>query len=157
MLPVLTDLSPLPPSLLADWTQYRLRLESGPRAPGLQFKVANSMFRPAQILQLFVFFEERGAGRGYVVGENKHWSDHMTLLRALRNNLTSVLTVHSEKMCSAVHSALDKIICNYTHYAEVSILCTRSSRARNTLDHLLSKKLKWPLKSHFTCMKYTVV
>lgn len=140
MLPLLspnTSDPRLPPSLLADWGQYGLALETEVQpfgeltttgtllVPGLQFKVTNSQNGCAghkQVLQLFVFFEEVGAGCDYVVGENRYWSYHMTILRTMRDNLPSLLSVHSAKFCKAVHSALDKLICNYALYTEVSLL-----------------------------------
>lgn len=130
----------LPPSVLANWGQYRLALQTETRSfatagtgallvPGLQFKVIGSQNPSAnrkQVLQLFVFFEEVRVGCDYVVGENKRWSYHMTLLRAMRTNLPSLLSVHSAKFYKAVHSALDKLICNYAFYTEVSYYCTSS-------------------------------
>lgn len=116
--------SHLPPSLLAEWGQYGITPEPSSEesmlVPGLQFKVAAGV-DCKQVLQVFMFFEEVGVGGGHVVGENKHWARHMSLLRAVRSNLTSLLSGHSAKLHKAVHSALDKLICNYAVYAEVSI------------------------------------
>lgn len=102
--------------------------------PGLLFKVIGSWSRVTdhkQALQLFVFLEEVGAGGGRMLGENKQWAHHMSLLRAVRRNFTSLVSLHSSKFCRAVHSALDKLIYNYTINSQA---CCNPFPVRNCID-----------------------
>lgn len=58
--------------------------------------------------------EERG-------GDEGKWAHLISTTAALRNNLVSILTIHSAKLHKAVHSSLNKLLCNYASHAEVGV------------------------------------
>lgn len=124
----------LQPSLLANWSQYGITLEAadvelgscGPLlVPCLRYRVKSlgtAVVSREQVLQVFMFFEhmqvETGGEEG---GGDAQWASLMKITAALRRNLVSLVSVHSEKFYKAVHSALDKLLCNYAYYAEVRV------------------------------------
>lgn len=140
MLPVImagSSVTSLPSSLLADWSQYRIALGdvamARPNAqpspllvPSVQYKVIDSQVvlpqqrtTSKQVLQLFLFFEHQVVTGRSGLGGNSQWTHHMDLTSTLRKNLLSLMSTESEKFHKAVHSALNKLICNYAVYAEV--------------------------------------
>lgn len=150
MLPLLQAGSSIQSSLLANWSQYGLTLETaagvtGPLlVPCLQYKPVGQrtgLASSEQGLHIFMMFEqtpasERGerqdqgedagerqdrsedTGGG---GENDQWVHLINMTAALKRNLVSLASIHSGKVFKAVHSTLNKLLCNYTSCAEVSV------------------------------------
>lgn len=50
---------------------------------------------------------------------NTQWAHLINRTAALRENLMSLAANHSAKFCKAVHSVLNKFLCNYAARAEV--------------------------------------
>lgn len=129
MLPLIQAGSSLQPSLLANWSQYGIALEAATGVtsssspllvPCLQYKVKSSMelsVGSQQVLHLFVLLEHVPVG----IVEEDRWAHLMGMTAALRNNLVSLASIHSGKFCEAVHSALNKLLCNYASHAAVSM------------------------------------
>jgi hypothetical protein len=125
--------------LLADWKQYGLALEtgigetgySGPLlVPCLQYKVTSPVGLGAsreQVVHLFILFEQVPASRGELEGNRSQgagtdqWEHLINITAALRSNLVSVISLHCVKFQKAVHSALNKLLYNYTKYINVSV------------------------------------
>lgn len=136
MLPLLQAASSIQPSLLANWSQYGLTLEtaagatghSGPLlVPCLRYKPVGQRTGLAsgeQGLHLFMLFEHvrlEGDQDGGDTGENDQWVYLSNMTAALRSNLVSIASIHSGKIFKAVHSTLNKLFCNYASRAEVSV------------------------------------
>lgn len=121
--------STFPPSLLADWNRYGITLEemagtssaSGSLLlPCLQYRVCSQVEREGtcdQVLQVFVLLEpvERDGDAERAV----HWARCVKLANTMRKNVMSLSSVYSESLHRALHSALNKLLCNYASHDEV--------------------------------------
>lgn len=165
----------LQPSLLANWSHYGITLEAsdvvlGPRGPllvpCLRYRVkplGTAVLSREQVLQVFIFFEhvcvETGGEEG---GGDDQWAQLLKETAALRGNLVSLVSVHSGKFCKAVHSALDKLLCNYAYHAEVCVcfymqwlacfvwqLRRRVERVVPTVSEAVNSIVKYSNNQHF--------
>ena len=70
-------------------------------------------------LLLFVFLEAEGRGEGRR-GVCEEWLDGFSLVQELRSRFDGLVMDQSRKFQQAVHSALNRLICNYSTYTKVS-------------------------------------
>ena len=71
------------------------------------------------ILNLFIFLEDVGATRRQGIGENNQWKYCMEVFHKLREDFQNVVVSHSKKFHQVIHSALNKLVCNYGSHAKV--------------------------------------
>lgn len=88
--------------------------------------------RPSRVSQqhtllLFMFLEDVSAGRGRVSCPNARWRQQMEQIQEVRGTLSRLIHSHQRKFRQAVHSALDKLICNYGTHLKVRVMATASA------------------------------
>ena len=71
-------------------------------------------------LELFIFLEEAGAEGDKRLNNNEHWKHIFCLVHELRRNFDRLVMTHSKKFHQTIHSAMNKLICNYGVHAKVS-------------------------------------
>ena len=76
-------------------------------------------------LKLFIFLEQAGSKR--VRNDNEQWRQTMEVIRELRSSFNTLVVTHSRKFHQALHSVLNKLICNYGTHAKV--------RSDNAAEH----------------------
>lgn len=72
-------------------------------------------------LQLFVFLEDSSDCKKTGLGKNSQWKQSTELHHRLRGLFQKLVVDHSKKFHQAIHSALNKLICNYGSYAKVCV------------------------------------
>lgn len=104
---------------------FSLSLDS-PVVPSIACEVANSRSRggerPSSVaanhsLKLFIFLERAGSKR--VGNDNEQWRQTMEVIHELRSSFNTLVVTHSRKFHQALHSVLNKLICNYGTHAKV--------------------------------------
>lgn len=75
-------------------------------------------------LELFIFLEDTSDQEMSGLGKNCQWKHSFELHHKLRDTFQSLVVAHSKKFHQAVHSALNKFICNYGSHAKVCIPIT---------------------------------
>ena len=104
---------------------FSLLIDS-PVVPSIVCEVANSRSRggekPSSVaanhsLKLFIFLEQAGSKR--VRNDNEQWRQTMEVIRELRSSFNTLVVTHSRKFHQALHSVLNKLICNYGTHTKV--------------------------------------
>ena len=149
MLPLLepgSSATSYPASLFAHWSQYGVTLEAAPimlgplLVPCLQYRVEPQDTGQArtgrisnQVLQLFILLFEHASVGGGARGLDAmaQWTHCTNLTSILRRNLLALMSIHSEGVHKAVHSVLDKLMCNYASLAQVRVGRGRGHRVSN--------------------------
>ena len=72
-------------------------------------------------LELFIFLEDTSDQEISGLGKNCQWKRSFELHHKLREAFQSLVVINSKKFHRAVHSALNKFICNYGSHAKVCI------------------------------------
>ena len=71
-------------------------------------------------LELFIFLEHASSQGGRRAGsDNEQWRKNVELLYEVRRKFDSLVVTHSRKFHQAVHSVLNKLICNYGTHEKV--------------------------------------
>lgn len=79
--------------------------------------VIASRANSSRILHIFMFLEEGSSKDCHT--PNQRCQHYMRLVSALREKFDEFVTAHSKVFQKAVHSALDKLICNYGSQSKV--------------------------------------
>lgn len=87
--------------------------------PSIATSRSNSSVPTNRRLHLFIFLEDTTRDSG--LGKNCQWKQNMELHHKLRGMFQSLAVKQSKKFQQAVHSALNKLICNYGSHAKVGI------------------------------------
>ena len=120
--------------LVQDILCYFSLLIDSPVVPSIACEVANSRSRggerPSSVavnhsLKLFIFLERAGSKR--VGNDNEQWRQTMEVIHELRTSFNTLVVTHSRKFHQALHSVLNKLICNYGTHAKV--------RSDNAVEH----------------------
>ena len=80
---------------------------------------SNSSVPTNRHLHLFIFLKDTAQESG--LGKNCQWKQSMELHHKLRGAFQSLIVEQSRKFQQAVHSALNKLICNYGSHAKVGV------------------------------------
>ena len=113
---------------------YFFLLIDSPVVPSIACEVANSRSRGGErssslaanhSLKLFIFLERAGSKR--VRNDNEQWRQTMEVIHELRSSFNTLVVTHSRKFHQALHSVLNKLICNYGTHAKV--------RSGNAIEH----------------------
>ena len=105
-----TDHSTVTPSYICEISNTRIR-------PSTTTPRSNSSVPTDRRLHLFIFLEDTTWDSG--LGKNCQWKQNMELHHKLRGMFQSLAVEQSKKFQQAVHSALNKLICNYGSHAKV--------------------------------------
>ena len=70
-------------------------------------------------VELFIFLEDTNHQEKDGLGKNCQWKESIELHHKLRKSFQNLAVHHSRRFHRAVHSALNKLICNYGSHAKV--------------------------------------
>lgn len=71
-------------------------------------------------LKLFIFLEHASSqGSRRAGSDNEQWRKNVELLYEVRRRFDTLVVTHSRKFHQAVHSVLNKLICNYGTHEKV--------------------------------------
>ena len=99
---------------------YQCQLSGSRQARGDHRRV--SRVNRQHTLLLFLFLEEDGAhGRGRGSCPNEQWRKQMELVHTMRGRLEGALYSFQRKFHQAVHSTLNKLLCNYGTHLKVRV------------------------------------
>ena len=106
---MLLDDSPVVPSIACEVTNSR----SG--GEGRRSSVAAN-----HTLKLFIFLEPASSqGSRRAGSDNEQWRQNVEVLYEMRRSFDSLVVSHSRKFHQALHSVLNKLICNYGTHEKV--------------------------------------
>ena len=73
-------------------------------------------------IELFIFLEDINHQERDGLGKNSQWKEGIELHHKLRKSFQNLAVQHSRRFHRAVHSALNKLICNYGSHAKVQCM-----------------------------------
>lgn len=103
-------------------------------ASGSQASRRSRVKQKRHLLLLFMFLEEVSGTSSGRIGLSDWWSEHMELVYGVRGQINNIVHSHQRKVLQAVHSALNKLFCNYELHNKVSLYLVYKS---NFTDYYL--------------------
>ncbi len=79
----------------------------------------SSTHSPAHSLLLYLFLEDFSHSDNTQLSENIRWRQGMELVHKLRGGFPDFIMSQSKKFQQSIHSALNKIACNYSSHSKV--------------------------------------
>ena len=130
-----TDHLIVTPSYICEISNVRTR-------PSSTIPHSGSSFPTNRHLHLFIFLKDTTQDSG--LGKNCQWKQSMELHHKLRMMFQSLVVDQSKKFQQAVHSALNKLICNYGSHAKVAVCSLEYTNLWRGRGDLLSPTTSWP-------------
>ena len=105
------------PSYICDISNIRTPTSTGTSTSGAPRSTAVTSLN--RHLELFIFLEDTNERERSGLGKNCQWKHSFELHHKLRGAFQNLAVEHSKKFHQAVHSALNRVICNYGSHAKV--------------------------------------